>query len=93
MNGLAVALQFAQCARHNPVPRIQLSWAEIPGSPCCIAVSTFLGVRLPYIFVCLSHYYMFRPTCVASTGSLQILAKKCDLGCGPSNFNSECFVV
>jgi hypothetical protein len=42
-----VALQFSQCAQHNPVPCVQLGLAEIIGSCSCVAVSSSLGVHLP----------------------------------------------
>jgi len=56
------------------------------GSCHCIVISSFLGLCLFSIFIYLSHYYMFRPTCVASTGSLQILAKKVWVGMCPVLF-------
>jgi hypothetical protein len=40
-----VALQFG--VRHSPVARVQLGLAEISGSCCFVAVSSFLDVCLP----------------------------------------------
>jgi hypothetical protein len=88
---LGSCIAVAEYAQHNPVPRVQLGLAEIPGSHCCIAVSTFFGVHLPYIFVCLLHYYMFQPTCVASTFSLQNPCKEMWLGMWPVQFQQWMF--
>jgi len=42
-----VALQFGHCVQHSPVPRVQLGLAEISGSWCFVAVSSFLGMYSP----------------------------------------------
>jgi hypothetical protein len=42
-----VALQFGYGVRHNPVPHVKLGLAEISGSCCFVAVSSFLVCACP----------------------------------------------
>jgi hypothetical protein len=63
-------LQFAGCAQHNPIARVQLGLAEILRSRSCVAVASCVGVRPPEcafhnaVYVCVAAFiFLIGKTC------------------------------